>query len=91
MRLFCLVLICGLGACAPFPQIDTDVDPNATSPALVPLDSILGQARANMSDTPAATITTQSRMAALQARAARLRGSVIDRATLARMQRGVLR
>jgi hypothetical protein len=87
--IFPLVL---LGACTQFPVLDDSV-PDALAraeyPDLVPLDPLL----AGLSDAPANNAqieaNLQGRVAALRARAARLRGPIVDSATRARMRAGV--
>lgn len=75
MRMSCaLVLLC-LTACADFPVLDdtiTDADRAAPYPELVNIAPILTQANSGASDT-AAQNAMAARVAALQARAARLR------------------
>ncbi|WP_246035996.1 hypothetical protein [Aliishimia ponticola] len=83
-----LILVSG---CAQFPELDSAIPAEAEAaayPDLVPL---------NGSFDPAAPIAAQeqteaglsARLARLQARAARLRGRVIDSGTRARMAKGV--
>lgn len=92
MRLFALVLVLGMGGCVEFPALDGVVDDttrNAPYPDLVPLGPILAQADAAAPGRdPGAGIL--ARAAALSARAARLRGPVIDGGTRARMERAAL-
>ncbi len=87
----CAVLIpfLALMACAQFPQLDARVDAaeqSAPPPPLLTADQLV-------SHTPQTTVAPPSaapgRLAALRARAGRLRGPVIDPATRARMARGV--
>ncbi|WP_084861359.1 hypothetical protein [Salibaculum halophilum] len=93
MRLMILVLLGGLAACAPFPDLDLPADraPVGDGPALAPLDDTL--ARAAALDTaartgPDPTAALAARLTALTARAARLRQApVIDPADRARLQR----
>ena len=79
-----------LAACAEFPELDRAVPASATQgpyPDLVPIATILdGPAPVA---TPAVVAGLQGRVAALRARAARLRGPVFDPATRARLRRGV--
>jgi len=86
MRLAPLMMIFGLWACAPFPQITSTTDPQAATPRLVPLAPLLAQATAGPVALP---VPLDARIARLTQRAARLRGPVIDPATRARMSRGV--
>lgn len=89
MRLAPILLICALAACAPFPQIGTVTNPDAPYPDLVPLGPLLAQADAPGQITPASVADLSARVAGLQARAARLRGPVIDPGTRARMRAGI--
>ena len=91
----CLALLSGLGACTQFPELDGTVAPtdaDAPAPDLVPLAPLLAQANQG-SDTASAAQSAQTaltpRLAALRARADRLRGPVIPAAIRARMLRGV--
>ena len=91
MRLAPLFLIT-IAACTEFPALDGTIPPrdaNAPFPALVPLAPLVAQA--NAADRGAADVETAltPRLAALRARAARLRGPVIPPAVRARMVRGV--
>ena len=93
MRIILMIAIAGLGACAEFPQLDDRIDAAALAadyPTLQPLDPLLAKA-ANQKNTITAASEAgfDSRIGTLRARAARLRGPVIDAATLARMRRGV--
>lgn len=92
MRLLLLILVLGIGGCADFPELDGLVDERdagAIYPDLVPLGPILAQAeQAGPPRDPGAGVL--DRAAALEARAARLRGPVIDAATRARIDRAAL-
>lgn len=92
MRLIALVLVLGIGGCAQFPELEGLVDDatrSAPYPDLVPLGPILSRADAGApARDPGAGVL--ARAAALEARAARLRGPVIDAATRARMARAAL-
>ncbi len=90
-RAVCAVLLCALAACEEFPELDGTVPAHmkeAGFPTLVPVEPLVTAARA-----PAITETTMAgmaaRVAALRTRAARLSGPVVDRATKARMARGI--
>lgn len=92
MRLIAFVLPFALLGCTQFPELDSAVSEhgqNAKYPALVPFETLLAQS-GNASSTPEQTASTLSaRVLALQIRAARLRGSVVDANTRKRMQNGV--
>lgn len=81
------VLALLLSACAGFPALDarmTEADRTAPWPALVPLGPVLAAADARAGAPPPAG-DLPARIAALNARAAALRGPVIDAATAARI------
>lgn len=86
-----VLLPLALCACTQFPELDALVSEQAKqsqAPALLPLDQILGGLQ------PIETNETvqsdlEARIAALRARANRLQGPAIDRATRTRMIRGV--
>ncbi|WP_138935237.1 hypothetical protein [Roseovarius arcticus] len=86
-----LGLVGALSSCTQFPELDASVTNAARAapyPDLVPLGGL--QARLNTSNIAPDTVSTiEARIARLEARADRLRGSVIDDATRARMQAGV--
>ncbi len=90
-----LIAALGLGAalsgCTPFPQLNKDASEAALAqpyPDLVPLDSL--QARLNTTGiAPETAPAIEARIARLKARAAGLRGTVIDSQTRARMKAGV--
>lgn len=90
-----LILFVLLAGCADFPALDRAVPAEATRgayPKLLPLDAILTQSDALQSAgrlTPAVVGDVLTRAQALRARAARLRGPVIDAATRARMRAGI--
>ncbi len=90
-RLISVLFALALSACATFPELDATLSAEAKDaeyPQLMPVSEMTAQA-------PDARITEQTasslngRIAALRARAARLRGSVVDSATKRRMQAGV--
>ncbi len=87
------LLLVGLAACTQFPELDDRVgplDPRAPFPALVPVEPLVAQAQeVRVEETEQAAL--QARVAALNARADRLRRTVVDRDTRARMSRGVTR
>ena len=92
LKCVCLIATVGLAtACAQFPQLDDRVTPavaDAAPPDLIPLGPLLARA-----DRPDPTLTgpagLDARLAALRARAARLRGPVIAPTQRADMLRGV--
>jgi hypothetical protein len=90
MRRFSLSLLTLLTACAQFPALDqiaNQADHNAPYPALIPLAPLIAQANGLRGTAP--DISVDGRIATLNARAAALRGGIIDPATRARMQAGV--
>lgn len=90
-RTVALALTLALSGCTTFPDLDdrmTRAEQDADYPALLPADALLAEARAT-SITPETQTTLEHRVDALQARAARLRGSPVDAASRARMQAGV--
>ncbi|MDG1864072.1 MAG: hypothetical protein P8J02_12885 [Yoonia sp.] len=93
MRLTVMIAIAGLSACAAFPTIDGTLDATAKVadyPTLLPLEPLLAAATASGAQiSPASEAAFSSKIAALRAKAARLRGPVIDAQTRSRMQRGV--
>jgi len=93
MRLIVMIAILGLGACATFPELDGTIDATAKStdyPTLLPLAPLLALSdRGTPQITAASLADFNTRLAALRARAALLRGPVIGTAIRARMQRGV--
>jgi hypothetical protein len=77
----CLAAVLLVVACAEFPEIDAfPPTSGAAAPALVPLDTLLAQTAASP-DTP----DLAPRAARLKARAALMRGPVMDPATRARL------
>jgi hypothetical protein len=85
-----VLLFCGLAlaACADVPRLGTAPGARALAapwPRIAPLGPLLA-AGAEARLTPALTGDLTARAAALRARAARLRGPVIEAATRARMQ-----
>lgn len=91
MRALPILFVVMLAACTPFPDLDDTLDPavrDAAFPKLIPLEPVL----AGVPDTrtkPAVLVNVNARIAALNARANRLRGPVIPASTRARMKRGV--
>ncbi|MGR3271621.1 hypothetical protein [Thalassococcus profundi] len=91
MRFLPALLLC-LSACAEFPELDATATPGvatAAYPQLLPLETLLDGPAPRA--TPDLRAGVEGRAASLRARAARLRGPVIDAATAARIERGVRR
>ncbi|WP_424941736.1 hypothetical protein [Aliiroseovarius crassostreae] len=85
---FLIPALIGLAACSPSPEVGkplSNVARNADYPRILPLDTLLAQQPEEV-DIPALTGSLTSRAAALRARAAALRGSIVDGGTRARMQ-----
>lgn len=86
-----LAILTCLAACVQFPALDgtvTEADRTAPYPALIPLAPLI--ARAGGLDQPVIQSgPLDARIARLNARAAALRGAIIEPATRARMQAGV--
>lgn len=81
-----------LSSCAEFPELDQRISPElaaAPVPELVPLAPLIARANAAPRITAATTAGLSGRVAALAARAARLRGPVIAAPVRTRMLRGV--
>lgn len=86
-----LFLIAALTACSQFPQLDEtvgDAARKAPYPDLIPIEKFHAQIPDTLIE-PTTAPQVEARVAQLKARAARLRGSVIDNATRTRMQQGV--
>ncbi len=86
-----VVMVSALAGCAEFPDLNSTVSPEletAAFPKLVPVEPLLARAdEVQITDETSAGIA--ARVARLRARAARLKGSVVDRGTRARMRDGV--
>ncbi len=94
MRIAPLLILATLAACAGIPDLPGTSDPGVAQgfPALVPLAPLLTQAAAldgASRITPATTADIAQRVAALRARAARLRGPVIAPTALARLRQPI--
>ncbi|MCX7566442.1 hypothetical protein OS189_08820 [Sulfitobacter sp. F26169L] len=96
IRAFFPAAICAavtlLGACTDFPALDRTITPelsNADYPALVPLEPVLAAAQSNGVEPVQANAAIDRRVAALKARAARLRGSVLSGAERQRLKNGL--
>ena len=82
-----------LAGCSDFPELDNAVSPTARKagyPALLPIDQLIAGAQ-EVQITEETISGLQSRLARLNARAARLRGPVIDATTRARMRTALAR
>ena len=87
-----MILAAALSSCTQFPELDVSVPPSAEAaryPDLQPLDPLLAREGQLAQDNAQTEADLEARVAALQARAARLRRQVIDPATRARMRNGV--
>ncbi|MCO6381588.1 hypothetical protein [Oceanicola sp. 502str15] len=83
-----LLLCLALSGCTQFPELDAVVSASAKSaayPRLQPLDGILAQANASTTDPAAVRGDLSARVAALRARAARMRGPIVEPPVRARM------
>ena len=89
MRFVPFLLLLGLlPACTQFPELDgvtSDVAENADYPTLLPLDPLMQSTSLPNADAEETEAELQARVAALQARAARLRGQVVDPETRRRL------
>ena len=86
---FLTVLV--LSACSSFPELDATVPAHmeqADFPRLVPVEPLLA-ASEEVQITPETESGLMARANALRARAARLRGPIVDHGTRARMRAGV--
>lgn len=85
-----LATVVGLVGCAKIPDVggaDATAARNAPYPTLVPLSDVLNTVQNTPSQiTPATVATTNDRIARLRARAASLRGPVVDAGTRSRMR-----
>lgn len=80
-----------LGGCAAFPDLNGTIPPEmerADFPRLVPVEPLLAGQPADRI-TPETETAMAARVAALKARASRLRRTVVDTGTRARMRAGV--
>lgn len=82
-----------LAGCSDFPELDAAITPAARQagyPSLLPMGQLLTDA-AEVQITEETSATLQGRVSTLNARAARLRGPVVDSATRARMRAAIAR
>jgi hypothetical protein len=87
-----LILLCLAAGCTQFPALDRTLTPelqDADYPELVPLGPVLASAQRSGADPARQNTAIDSRVAALQARAARLRGSVLNGAERVRLEEGL--
>lgn len=80
-----------VAGCTQFPDLDAAISPGAEAapyPQLVPTESLSASVPEPLIE-PETSTSLEARVAHLRARAARLRGSVIDSPTRARMTTGV--
>ena len=95
MRLSLLTLFVSFalaGACAQFPELDQRITPelaDAAPPDLIPLAPLIARAEASQAGAAVVETDLDPRLAALRARADRLRGPVIPPRLRAQMLRGV--
>lgn len=90
---FLSAALIGLAACSPSPDVGrplSNAAQNADYPEILPLNTLLAQQPTEV-DVPALTGSLTSRAAALRARAAALRGSIVDGGTKTRMQDALAR
>ncbi len=90
-RAFPLAVFAALAACTAFPELDGTLPPSADAadyPRLVPVEPLL-EAAQEVQITETTQSGIEARVAALKARAARLRGPIVDSTTRARMRAGV--
>jgi hypothetical protein len=81
-----------LAACAQFPELDhtqTTRLENADYPALIPIEPILARADAPRPDLTREESVLNARLAALRARADRMRGTVLSGAEKQRLENGL--
>lgn len=81
-----------LAACAQFPELDARITPEleaAEYPTLVPIAPLLAAAEERGVEPVQATAQIDRRIAALRARAAGLRGSVLSGAERLRLEQGL--
>lgn len=84
------IILC-LAGCSQFPELDDTISPAARAaayPDLVPAEDLRAEL-ANAQITDDTTSSLEARVAALQARAARLRGTVIDQASRNRLDKKI--
>jgi hypothetical protein len=88
----CAVLLSLSAACTQFPALDSRATPELLAspfPDLVPVDPLLARAEAGQVNTRQTEAGLSSRVTALQARASRLRGSVLSGPEKQRLGQGM--
>jgi hypothetical protein len=91
LALSCLTVATTLAACTQFPELQDDADlaaREAPYPQLVPVETLRAQAPQSAITDDSQT-TLQARITRLRNRAMRLKGTVVDGGTRARMSQGV--
>ena len=84
--------LAALSGCGEYPELNDTVTPQleaSSYPDLVPLGPVLAQASTQGTDPVQAQASAEARVAALRARAARLRGSVLSGAERVRLAEGL--
>jgi hypothetical protein len=92
MRLIAIIMPFALMGCTQFPELDNTVSASgqdADYPKLVPIQSLLVESPSTEPTAEQTVAGLTARVLALQNRAARLRGSVVDANTRNRMRNGV--
>ena len=92
MRFIALILPLALMACTQFSELDGPVfnaGTDAKYPKLLPVDALLAQSNSTSPSPEETTSTLSARIAALQNRAAQLRGTVVDTNTQNLIKNGV--
>ena len=87
----CLFAAAALAACSQFPELQEDAalgGRDAPYPDLVPVETLRAQAP-DAAITPESQTGMEARITRLRSRAARLKGTVVDGGTRARMSQGV--
>ncbi|MGB7244721.1 MAG: hypothetical protein WBC93_21850 [Sulfitobacter sp.] len=92
MRSVTLILCAGLAACTQFPDVERSVSAQAEAadyPDLVPIGPLLAAADAEQIDAQATQTQLSARVAALRAKAARLRRGVVTGSERVRLENGL--
>ncbi|MRU14547.1 hypothetical protein FDP25_03785 [Roseovarius sp. A21] len=91
LAISCLTAAATLAACSQFPELQDDADlgsRDAPYPQLVPVETLRAQAP-QTAVTPESQAALEARITRLRNRAMRLKGTVVDGGTRARMSQGV--